>query len=493
MEVRSGDVKIKKESFRWRIFIYNVILLTMVAVVCTMYFLLNDTTIDNYNATFTTYHELNRFYNHVGDINRSYQNYLTTHKNRDLQAVLSLYKEGEQALQQVQDHLEQHDLANQFDDLKSMLVEYKDQLLPWKSDMDGSSQIAKTHELYLRIMKTRGDYYEIITDDMQLYKDQVNQNRTKLGWMSALLIIFMILWIIYFSSVMLRSITHPIETIIHNIHQIRKGEYDLTQLSNINEEMSVLCLALEDMAKSVQKNILNEQEKAELEKRVLEQENENLKKDELLAQGELRILQNQINPHFLFNTFNMIYKKAYSEGAIETSELMEKTAQLLRYSLDNTNKISTLKDELKAIENYMFIQEKRFGERIHFILDVDPTLTNIQMPTMILQPLVENAVQHGLKDTIEGGEIIVSAHRENHELVLSVADNGKGLSGEQLECLILNDYRMRDDEREHIGLYNVTKRLKAFYGKHVQIIINSEKACGFEMVIRIEGEGVWIC
>jgi sensor histidine kinase YesM len=270
------------------------------------------------------------------------------------------------------------------------------------------------------------------------------------------------------------------------MNRIKKGAYDLTQISNTNKEMNVLCLALEDMADSIEKNIQYENEKARLERRVLEQQNDNLRKDELLAQSELRILQNQINPHFLFNTLNMIYKKAYSEGAYETSELMEKTSQLLRYGLDNASKISSLKKEIKAIYNYNYIQEKRYGDRIRFLMDIEEDLPDIPMPSMVLQPLVENAVSHGLQDIIEDGEVVIEVSRLNDEIMISVSDNGTGMPADELEKLILNDFRMSSDERSHLGLYNVTRRLKAFYGDGVRIIVNSLEECGFEINIQID-------
>ena len=205
-----------------------------------------------------------------------------------------------------------------------------------------------------------------------------------------------------------------------------------------------------------------------------------------LDEVRLQMLKNQINPHFLFNTLNMIYKKAYSEGAYETSELMEKTSQLLRYGLDNASKISSLKKEIKAIYNYNYIQEKRYGDRIRFLMDIEEDLPDIPMPSMVLQPLVENAVSHGLQDIIEDGEVVIEVSRLNDEIMISVSDNGTGMPADELEKLILNDFRMSSDERSHLGLYNVTRRLKAFYGDGVRIIVNSLEECGFEINIQID-------
>ena len=476
-------MKRKVESFRWRIFIYNIILLLMVSVVCTMYFLLNDKTINSYNDSFTIYSELHHYYDSVKKMNVQFQEALQSHTSIPQDVVDKLQGDTKEALHNIEEYSKKN-YDTLYENLYTTYQIFDASILQYNTTLD-SSQV---HENYLKIMKSRGDFYEVATKNMQEYKDEVNRNRNNLGWMSVLLVTFMLLWIIYFSKTMMYAITSPIEKIIHNINQIKQGTYDLTQISNTNEEMNVLCLALDDMAQSVQRNFQNEIEKAELEKQFLAQQNENLKKDELLAQGELKVLQNQINPHFLFNTLNMIYKKAYSEGAYETSELMEKTSQLLRYCLDNANKISSLDKEIKAVENYMYIQDKRFQDRIQFILHEDEGVDNIQMPTMILQPLVENAVIHGCKDTIEGGQVIVSVKKDGNAVILSVYDNGKGMSAYDREQLIAHDYQIDDEDRQHIGLYNITKRLRSFFHDDVQITIKSEETKYFEITIRMQGE-----
>lgn len=450
-----------------------------------MYYLLNDKTLTNYNQTFDVYNELNHFYDNVKYMNIERKEFQQSNELSYYQEVATYKKMSDKALKKVSLSARNEKQKEAFLHLKTLFEVFNDSI----QSTDTVEQIESIiHENYLNIMKTRGDYYEIATENMQLYKNEVNQNRDKLAWMSILMVVFIILWIIYFSKAMIHAITNPIELIIHNINQIKMGTYDLTQISNTNEEMNVLCLALEDMAKSVQKNIHNELENAELEKRYLAQQNENLKKDEQLAQGELKILQNQVNPHFLFNTLNLIYKKAYSEGAYETSELMEKTSQLLRYCLDNANKVSTLDKEIKAVENYMFIQDKRFGDRIAFVLHEDDEVANIQMPTMILQPLVENAVLHGCKDIMEDGTITVSINKQEHAISLSVKDNGKGMAKNDVDCMMRNEYRIQDEQREHIGLYNITRRLINFYGDRVNIYIESDIECGFEIRILIQWE-----
>ncbi|MEG0507202.1 MAG: histidine kinase [Longicatena sp.] len=482
------------ESIRNKFFNYNMTLMVAIVIVCTIYILINDLTIQTFNTTFISYNELNHFYENVNHMNESFQIYLDTPSTTDYTVYTDYKKACLKNIDSVKETFINDKETWRLEALKNMVNEYSKQaeVVAQANLKQGKEFSIEYQELlyeYELIAQTSSEYYQLATEDMQYQKEVVIRNQTKLKVLSMTFIIFIIGWLINFSNSTMKSITVPIEKIINNMNRIKKGKYDLTKISNTNQEMNILCMVLEDMAGKVRNNIMNAEEKAELEKRILEQQNESLKKDELLAQGELRVLQSQINPHFLFNTLNMIYKKAYSEGAYETSELMEKTSQLLRYSLDNANKISCLSNEITAIRNYMYIQEKRFGERIHFEIDEETNIPDIKMPTMVLQPLVENAVSHGLKDTIEDGIVRLEFTLQEKEIVISVSDNGEGMEADQLEKLVLNDFRVSDDTREHIGLYSVTRRLKVFYGDAVRILVNSMEECGFEIIIRIKLDG----
>lgn len=481
----------RSKSFRSKIMNYNLMLIVVMVLVCTTYVLINDRTIKKFNSTYTTYNELNQFYDNLKNLNDALQVYLYSPDDQNYKDFHRYRTVLQGNVEKVKASLKNQDHVWRFELLNNMVDGYMAQAeLVIASDLQQEKEFsAKYQELlyeYDLINKTASEYYGLATQDMQLQKAAVNSNQKTMQLVSLFFILYLIVWMIYFSISTIKSITDPLEKVINNMNRIKKGAYDLTQISNTNKEMNVLCLALEDMADSIEKNIQYENEKARLERRVLEQQNDNLRKDELLAQSELRILQNQINPHFLFNTLNMIYKKAYSEGAYETSELMEKTSQLLRYGLDNASKISSLKKEIKAIYNYNYIQEKRYGDRIRFLMDIEENLPDIPMPSMVLQPLVENAVSHGLQDIIEDGEVVIEVSRLNDEIMISVSDNGTGMPADELEKLILNDFRMSSDERSHLGLYNVTRRLKAFYGDGVRIIVNSLEECGFEINIQID-------
>lgn len=483
----------KKKSFKKTILSYNLLLISIVLLVIGMYIIINHQTLAKYNDTYTAYNQLNKFYNNAKLMNDSFKNYLYNPSEDNFEIYVSAKKESFANLSNVEESLGYSEIKWRFQLLRNMLEAYEVQAKVVKEKNDQVSdafhhEYAELNTYYTLMERTNADSYGYLTSDMQVQKDTVRRYQQIVLLVSIFLLLYVGIWMVYFTITTIKSLTGPIEKIIKNMNRIKKGTYDLTQISNANSEMNELCIALDDMAVSVQENLAYAKEKAELEKRVLEQKNENLKKDELLAQSELKVLQNQINPHFLFNTLNMIYKMAYSEGAVETSELMEKTSQLLRYGLDSANKLSDLNKELTAIENYNYIQEKRYGGRIHFSIERGQNVDNIAMPSMILQPLVENAVTHGLKDTIEDGEVSIEVWKYDQEVIISISDNGAGMKPEQLEQLILNDFQVETGDRSHLGLYNVTKRLKAFFHERVKILVDSEPDCGFEITIRIKME-----
>ena len=480
----------KRKSFKGKILKYNLLLISILVCVTGVYFFINDHTLKKYNNTYTTYYQLNQFYTDAKLMNDAFKAYLYNPSDENEVLFEEYQTKGYAHLKQVTDDLQDRSISWRIHGLSNMLDAYKQQaILVKEQNARADEAFNKSYDLlnrmYTLMDKTSADSYSYVTEYMQMQMSEVDRMQKIITFVTVLLLMYVAVWMGYFTITTIKSLSDPIEKIIKNLNRIKKGEYDLTQISNTNLEMNELCIALEDMAESVQQNLAYAQEKAELEKRVLEQQNENLKKDELLAQSELRVLQNQINPHFLFNTLNMIYKSAYREHALATSKLMEKTSQLLRYGLDNVNKISDLQAEVNAIKNYNYIQEKRHGGRIRFLLDIEADVPNLKMPSMILQPLVENAVSHGLKDTLEDGEVSIEIMKQEEEVVIVISDNGTGMPPEQLELLIMNDFRKSSDERSHLGLYNVTKRLKAFFHEDVQILVNSFEDCGFEITLRI--------
>ncbi|HHY92771.1 MAG TPA: histidine kinase, partial [Firmicutes bacterium] len=187
--------------------------------------------------------------------------------------------------------------------------------------------------------------------------------------------------------------------------------------------------------------------------------------EKALKDAELKALQSQINPHFLFNTLNTISRLALLEGAPKTQEVVFALAELLRASLRKIGQVATLRDEIAYVRHYLLIQETRFRDRIHVDLDIDEQCLDGEIPLLTLQPLVENAIVHGLEPKEEGGHLVVRAQRVGDEVCIEVADDGLGMPPEVVEeVLRLESKRSGRSHLTGLGMSNVHKRLQYHFG-----------------------------
>ncbi|MDQ6422144.1 sensor histidine kinase [Paenibacillus sp. LHD-117] len=189
--------------------------------------------------------------------------------------------------------------------------------------------------------------------------------------------------------------------------------------------------------------------------------------------AEMSFLQSQINPHFLSNTLDAIKGIAIVKGNRDIYEMTAALSRMLRYSIKGTNEV-TLEEELKIIGSYITIHQGRFPGRIEFEQYTAEELHGVLIPKMIIQPIVENALIHGLEPHASGGKVVIQAVlRENRQMEIIVTDNGVGMELERLEQL-RNTLRSRDrSANQHIGIKNVNDRVRLHYGKDYGIEINS--------------------
>lgn len=195
-----------------------------------------------------------------------------------------------------------------------------------------------------------------------------------------------------------------------------------------------------------------------------------------LKEAELSALQYQVNPHFLFNSLNTIARVALIEGDKHTEKLVSALARLMRYSLYQVKATVTLEEEVKTVTDYLMIQETRFQGRISHRIDVENSILMTKMPCMILQPLVENACQHGLEPTKRGGIISIQGWQENGNVFLEVSDNGVGMSAEQVNSIFkLEDiHSSKGGQVSGLGMNNVLSRLQFFFGSDCAWDVHSE-------------------
>src|SRR5579859_730964 len=182
----------------------------------------------------------------------------------------------------------------------------------------------------------------------------------------------------------------------------------------------------------------------------------------------------QLNPHFLFNTLNSIASLVYEEPQA-ADEMIGSLSELLRLALDDsTGQEITLREELNFLDKYLLIEQARFGERLRIEKEIEPEALDATAPILILQPLVENAVKHGIEAQLAPGVIRVVAKKSGAQLLLQVADNGRGAESAA-------DGKLK----EGVGLSNTRSRLKELYGENASLIIRAVETGGFLAEIQI--------
>lgn len=261
------------------------------------------------------------------------------------------------------------------------------------------------------------------------------------------------------------QIAEPIEALDAAANLVRRGELnrfeDVVVRQPSYDEITSLAGTFNTMVRQLQDYIRVIEENARTAEKLHHQELENLRIASLLKTSELKALQMQMNPHFLFNTLNMISRTADLGDTDRTVLLLQKTAQLLRYNLDYSGKIVTLAKEIEMLGNYVFLQEQRFGNRISFEFDLDERFHQTEVPCFILQPLIENAVIHGLGGSGGKGTIIIRTEylEAEQEGRISILDDGAGMD-EETRKQVLGNLNSDEEQREKIGLANINMRLR---------------------------------
>ncbi len=193
-----------------------------------------------------------------------------------------------------------------------------------------------------------------------------------------------------------------------------------------------------------------------------------------LAEASLQALQRQLHPHFLFNTLHTISALIHRD-AHAADEMLARLSDLLRLTLDRvgTQQLQ-LKEELDFVDKYLEIERTRFGDRLRVVFDIDPALLDAAVPSLVLQPLVENALRHGIAPKVGGGRIDIIARRDDDHLVLVVRDDGYGVPNDELEAL-----------NEGVGVSNTRSRLALLYGERYRFEFRVPPGGGLEVTVLI--------
>lgn len=271
-----------------------------------------------------------------------------------------------------------------------------------------------------------------------------------------------------------RSITRPLKQLADAAGQVAAGRLDIELAKSAGQdEIGVVTEAFNQMVASLQLYIEKLKESMEMESAMKEKE---LLMEAHLKDAQLRYLQAQINPHFLFNTLNAGAQLAMLEEAGRTYRYIQNTAEFFRYNMKKNLDSVTLGEEILLVDSYIYILNVRFSGEIHFKKMVDESLIHIRVPGMILQPIVENSVNYGIRGIDWEGVIELSVNRDKDHICVSIRDNGIGISKEKIDRIINGRLKESEVGRESngIGLDNMISRLRLFYGIQDVIEITSE-------------------
>jgi sensor histidine kinase YesM len=311
----------------------------------------------------------------------------------------------------------------------------------------------------------------------QFYRGIIRQSAElkKLGvWMLALVTVFLLLFSYWFSL----SITRPIQKLTLAARELSRGRFDVQIEVSSNDEISFLARTFDRMRISINDLISEIRHKAELER---ELQTSKL----LLQESQLRSLQSQINPHFLFNTLDTLSKKAYLEGSPETSDLLASVAGLLRYNLKRLDRPVTLSDEVRVLQQYMEIQKARFADRLVFVQDIDESCLHVQLPGLTLQPIVENAVIHAVEPSEEKGTITFRIRDAGERVQVEIEDDGVGMEEQKVREILEERHTQGQGHSTGIGISNVVRRLRLFYGVDDVLRIESRPGQGTRVQLNL--------
>ncbi len=321
-------------------------------------------------------------------------------------------------------------------------------------------KIDKKEQRLLAFMNIEGTEWKIIAEGS--LHQLVNE---EMGHFRLLFIIVMtcaILLLSIFSILMAIDIIKPINRLVHSIKKVEEENVHHEVIVDREDELGYLSKCFNEMSKEID-NLLNRVYKEELTRR----------------EAELKALQAQINPHFLFNTLESINWMAQLNNVPEIRDMVTSLGALIEASIGKGSPMVPLSKELKYIDSYLLIMKNRYGERLSYESNIDTSLLGQEVPKLILQPLVENAIYHGIDKMRKGGTIKLTICKKEQDIYIEIMDNGKGMLPEEVSDLNqkfkedCDDYILGDN-RKSIGLANVNGRVKLFFGMKYGLQVESE-------------------
>ena len=274
------------------------------------------------------------------------------------------------------------------------------------------------------------------------------------------------------------SIVDPLVVLSQASRKMEENDFSGEDLAvRSQDELGQLTAAFNAMKRAMGGHIATLEEKNRMAQLLHREEMDRVALQRDLDNTRLEMLRSQVDPHFLFNTLNMISCMARLEDAATTDRMILSLSAIFRYNLRTKAQEVWLEEELKVLEDYLYLQHMRFDDRIACRMDLKVDPAQVRIPSFTLQPVVENAFRHGLKDMESGGRILLRIWQDEGGVQVSIADNGKGMTGEEL-----GDLYRRIEESEQtgrgIGLGNISRRIHMLYGDSGRFSIHTRPGRG---------------
>lgn len=312
--------------------------------------------------------------------------------------------------------------------------------------------VACIGDLNGRLFLNNSETYNQLLDSVRFTEGMYNLALVLTGLLNICLII-----------VLTKRLTKPLKELAETAEEVGKGNLEVQLIETDNQtEIGTVIRAFNQMVNSLKDYIEKLRKSVEAESALREKA---ILMEAYLKDAQLKYLQAQINPHFLFNTLNAGAQLAMLEDADKTYRYIHKVADFFRFIVKKNDQLSTIQEEIDLVDDYIYILNVRYAGEIHYEKCVEEELLNITVPSMILQPIVENCIKHGLHDISWEKKINLTVMGESDGLVISIRDNGIGMTKEQIDTILNNRELEKPDEEaaRGIGLDNVVTRLRTFY------------------------------
>lgn len=348
-------------------------------------------------------------------------------------------------------------LEKYVEDLKDRRYDYYTALSNWDINVRGlTTQITEEMNNYI--------YYETqqLADLQQRGNSEIQNTVLVTGLVTGALIV--VLWIVVFITS--NSITKPLKEMCENIKMVGEGDFTVRPVTGSSDEIQTLSASFDQMVQKINELVVDVREK-----------------QESLVRTELQLLQAQINPHFLYNTFDTIIWLAEDNQNKQVVEITTSLSIYFRTTLSKGRDFISLQEEELHVRSYLEIQQVRYRDILAYEIDIPASLYHVTLPKLTLQPLVENALYHGIKHRRGMGKITIAARKTEHAIVLEVCDNGVGMDDTRLERV--NSSMWSPEENRSFGCANVHKRIRLSYGEPFGVALESIPGIGTKAIVTL--------